>query len=421
MLEKQRIALRLSEVRQALNDLSDDAPDVDRDKLTTEYRELESRYRAAIITDSEDDAASESEPDSESTTPEQREYAQLLGAVEVTDYLTSAATGEPLTGGAALELRQHAFADASRDDLLPVEALLHRPVEGETQHRAAKDMPSNVTASDAPQDNQSAIASRVFARTASAFMGVRMPTVAAGSQTYVQLTGGATGDVRLDSMAMPALPATFSFKEINPVRLTAKYLFGIETTARLKGFEDALRADLRDTLSDKLDKLILNGQAAVNNMSPAVEGLLSETTDPDNPTVEAALLDYLNVYTGRVDGLHSEDGTNVRLLVNAATYQHARQKLYTATGQVLKSDDLSSARFRASANMPAAASMIAKGLSYTASERTGFVAPVWRGVSVIRDPYTKAGEGQVALTIVMLTGGAMVYSSVYAQHEFKLA
>ena len=71
--------------------------------------------------------------------------------------------------------------------------------------------------------------------------------------------------------------------------------------------------------------------------------------------------------------------------------------------------------------MPATAATIATLLSYTASPRAAFVQPVWRGISLIRDVYSKASEGQIALTAIMLTGGAMVDSSLYGRHEVKIA
>ena len=51
----------------------------------------------------------------------------------------------------------------------------------------------------------------------------------------------------------------------------------------------------------------------------------------------------------------------------------------------------------------------------------GYVSPVWRGVSIIRDPYSKASEGQIALTLQALLGGKMVRSAMYAQLSFKTA
>ena len=250
-------------------------------------------------------------------------------------------------------------------------------------------------------------------------MGVQRPSVPVGETHYYTLTGGASADVRSDGVAKDAEAASFTDKSVAPVRATAKYLFGVETTARIRGFEEALRADIRAVLGDKLDSLALNGQAAVNNVSPAIEGIISQLADPTNPSDEAEWDDYYGLYAARVDGKTSMDGSNVRLLVNPATYKHAVALQVKTSGELLRRV-LPDGRFRASANMPDAASGIATVLSYTASARTGFVQPVWRGISLIRDVYSNAAEGQVALTAIMLTGAAMVDSSRYGRHELKI-
>ena len=54
--------------------------------------------------------------------------------------------------------------------------------------------------------------------------------------------------------------------------------------------------------------MILNGQAAVNNVSPAVAGILMDANiaDPSNPGDIATYVDYLNAYDD-VDA-YSDDG-----------------------------------------------------------------------------------------------------------------
>ena len=188
---------------------------------------------------------------------------------------------------------------------------------------------------------------------------------------------------------------------------------------RYRGFEEALRADLSSVMSDKLDSVGLIGQAAVNNVSPAIEGLISQLPDPTNPTAVATWADYLEIFSNRVDGKYSLDGSNVRVLCNVETLKHARRVRLSSTGQIIALD-LPAGRFRASANMPAVASDIATAVTY-ASGRRGFVQPVWRGINLIRDPYSNAAEGQVALTVSMFTGAAMVDSGPYSRLEFKVA
>ena len=408
MTNTQKIALRMSEVRQRLNEVAGLEGDAFTDevrsgseKLQNEYRDLETRHRAAIIAGGEAETRAANDG-------EGREVRRLAERARLGEFLSSAAREKPVAGAEA-ELRAALNLDA---DQIPLDVLLPPGVE----ERA--DAATNVTASVA--DNQSAIAGRIFAESAGAYMGIERPTVPVGDTTFVALTAGATGDFRSDGVDKDADAATFATKTVSPSRVTARYLFGVESTVRLQGMEEALRSDLTATLADKLDAVALSGQAAVANRSPAVEGLISQLTDPTDPSDVATWGDYLGVYSGRVDGKYSADGSNVRLLVNADTFKQA-YGLQVATSGDLLSEHLPAGRFRASANMPDTASTIATALSYAAGPRRGFVQPVWRALTVIRDPYTKAASGEVALTAIVLTGAAMVDSGPYARHEFKVA
>ena len=399
MTPLQKLQIEQSETRSKIADhltrdetTADDIAELD--KLTARMKELEPLIRAALIVEPE---PVETRADA---TPEDREFADLIKRSSVADFIGES-LGEPIDG-ASLELRQ---ALALGGNSFPIDLLETRA-----------DVATNVTAS--VQESQGSIADRVFARSAGAYLGVSRPTVGIGESTYVALSTGATGDVRSDGVAKDADAANFTSKTVAPVRATARYLVGVESTVRLRGLEDALRRDLVTALSDKLDALAINGQAAVANVSPVVEGVLSNTTEPADPGNSAIADDFLDAYLDRVDGIYAYDENSVRVLVNADSFRHAR-KLRESTGGPLL-DELPDGRFRVSANLPATASTIARGISYTAG-RTGLVQPVWRSASIIRDPYTHAASGQIALTIVLLTGAAMVDAGAFAQLKFKVA
>ena len=315
--------------------------------------------------------------------------------------------------GAEAELRAALDLDA---DQIPLDMLLPSETTASAEHRA--DAATNVAASIA--ENQSSIAGRIFAASTGDFLGIDRPTVPVGDSTFIALAAGASADFRSDGVAKDAEAATFTTKTVSPSRVTARYLYGVESTVRLSGMEAALRADLTATLGDKLDRVALAGQAAVSNTSPAVEGLVSQLTAPGDPSDVATASDYLGVYPARVDGKYSADGSNVRLLVNADTFKQA-YGLQLATSGDLLSEKLPAGRFRASANMPATASDIATAISYAAGPRRGFVQPVWRAATVIRDPYSGAASGQVALTVVVLAGSALVDAAPYSLHAFKVS
>lgn len=252
-----------------------------------------------------------------------------------------------------------------------------------------------------------------------------MPTVPVGTTTYPRINSGTTADVRNPGVELDGAVATLDTVSIYPVRLTASYTYSSESLVKVVGFEDALRSDLQAVMMDKYDSLAINGQAASGTDSPAVTGIISSLTDPTNPGAEADWEDYLAAYDDRVDGKFAMTDAEVRLLVNADTYQHALGKTVGTQGRAgLLRDRLPRERFRVSANMPATASKRATAIAYAYGARNlarGFIMPTWSGIELIPDRITKAKAGQRVLTAVMHVGFGAVDMRAYTRLEYQTA
>ena len=177
-------------------------------------------------------------------------------------------------------------------------------------------------------------------------------------------------------------------------------------------------------MADKLDALVLNGQAAVANTSPASKGIIG-LTNPTDPTAVAGWKDYLEAFDNSVDGKYAISDSEVKLLVNVATWKHAQNlEVGTSGNSGILRDRLDMARFRASANMPASASNIATAIAYASGASNlarGYLAPVWNGLSLIADFTREPNEDPTNLTAIQLVGFSMVDSSAHRRLEFKLA
>ena len=408
MRESQRITVRQSELRAKINAFPEDGNATELDAMTAEYQGLESRFRAAVIMEAGDDAA---QPAADS--PENRERAVLLGRVSLADYIEEVNEGRAATG-AAKELRQAAFGE----DLAG-----YAPLDVFTMRAAEERVDAVTNIATAIQDNQQSIAGRVFNQGAMAFLGIMTPTVPVGSTTYPRLSGGTTADVRSEGVELDGTAAALTNVEINPVRLTSSYTYSTETLARIRGFEEALRVDIQGVLNEKRDFLAINGQAAVSNVSPKVDGIINGLADPTDPSDEAVWTDYLAAFDAGVDGKYAMSAEQVRLLVNSNVYQHANsQGIGTAAAGGLLRDRLPMARFRVSAAMPATASDIATAIAYSAgTPARSFVSPTWVGVQLVVDPYTLAKKGQRILTAIMMAGFDLVDTNPYRRLEFKTA
>ena len=412
MTNGQKLQLRLSEIRQSLNELSGldtptDAQRTDMDALSTEYRAKETQWRAATIAEAD-------EPETRAADGEDTERRALVERVELRSYLHEAATGRAVTG-AESELRAAVFGEHARDGLVPWEALLPR-------HEARAD-----TATTAPSDvgqSQASILGRIFADTAAAYLGVSMPHVGIGEVNYPVLSAGVSPEMKSTGAVKDAEPATISTTVLEPRRLTARYLFSVEDTARLRGMEEALRRDLSGALGEKIDDQILNG----NGTAPNVSGFLSALTAPTAPTAIATFSDFVGAASQAVDGRYARNLPGVKMLVGATTYALAGTLMNTS-GDVAVSDYLiaRSGGFITSALIPAPPASgtgqnIQAAIVYRAARGAGSaVAPVWQGLELIRDPYTHAAKGQVSITAVALWAFSVIRSDAYVRRAFKVA
>ena len=108
MTQTQKLAIRLSEIRQRLNEIAGlegdamtDEVRAEADRLAGEYRNAETQHRSALIAEGEEQRAAEGEFGAGDGEP--AEVRALLGRVRLPDYLGAAAAGIGLSrapGGA---------------------------------------------------------------------------------------------------------------------------------------------------------------------------------------------------------------------------------------------------------------------------------------------------------------------------------
>ena len=199
MTNSQTLALRLSEVRQRLNEIagldSDAMTDdirAEADRLAGEYRNAETQHRSALIAEGEEQRAAEGEFGNADGTP--AETRALLGRVTIGDYLRPAGAGLALSG-AAVEL-------ASALDV-PIAGTVHGgpaipwrvlagpspEVRADPERRAF----TETSANDGPI-MQRPILQRLFGPGVMDALGVRMDTVPAGRSEWPLITGGVAPD-----------------------------------------------------------------------------------------------------------------------------------------------------------------------------------------------------------------------------------
>ena len=377
MTPSQKIALEISETRSKINSLLEletrsTEQTGELEKLTGRMKELEIEARAAIA----------AEPDFIETvtegTPEEREIRQLAEDADL-DKIFTAALEHRGTDGREKELQDHFGLSGNQ---IPLSMLETRDV------------------TPAPADvgtNQNTIIPGVFPSSRASFLNVSMPRVGVGEESYPVLTRNA--DVHTPAENDPAAETTgaFSAEVLSPSRLQASFFYSREDRARFRGMDSALRQNLSEALADGLDKQVIVGPNGL------LTGTNLENHDVSALTTFALYMEQLAY--GRVDGIYADGAGAIKSVVGAETYAHAgaTYRNDSVDRNVLERLMQVTGGIRVSAHVPVAAGSKKKqNVVIRRGMRRDMVAPVWEGVTIIPDEVTKAANGQIVITAVML-------------------
>ena len=415
MRESQSIALKMSEIRQKLNALAEDAPDEERNALTSEYGTLESRYRAALITEDEEDRQTPT-PDVDA---EEREARMLELRISAGNYIQAVVENRSLDGREAEYQEARGLNNSSVQTLagagiqLPWAALLPR-TEAELRAGASTVAPADVGV------NQMPILARVFAQTAGAYLGVGFPQVGVGEVVYPVLTSGETPDMLEPGAEQTGTIAVFTPNVLGPKRLSARYQFRVEDLARFSMMEEALRQDLRGAMGEAMDFQVINGDATGAN----VNGFLNELTAAADGNTEWEFSEYAMQRALQVDGRYANVQEDVSILVGQDTYGHAASKYANNRSDLSGLDKMMP---RVSAHIPAKAAnaggeTVQSAIAFKKSAPgPNAVAPMWPTISLIRDQYTRADHGEISITAIGLWNFKVLREAAYAHLRAVLA
>ena len=399
MLKSLTAALRLSEIREKLNDLNavtdpSDAQQTEERDLLASQKAVEVEYRAAL-TDEADEATHPTAADAET-----RERLALVSRASI-GAIFARAVEHRATVGAEAEL-QTALDLAPNQ--VPID-LLRAPVE----HRAITPAPTHVGASE------HAVLMPIFADGDAAFLGVDQVTVPAGDVAFPVLTNRPTvGGPHADSTEVAETTGAFTAELVKPARLQAAFTYRRVDVARFSAMGEALRQALNEALSESLDVQIVSGAS----------GLLGGTNlDAHAQATTDTFSTYVSKFGfSRVDGRYAQTAKAVKVLMGSATYAHAGSvyrgdqsqesaidRLMTITGGV-----------RVSAHVPAVTSTKQQTIVRLGGRRDA-VAGLWQGVTIIPDEVTRAKHGEIIITAVLLAAVKVLRAGGFYKAEVKVA
>ena len=396
MTNSQKLAVRLSEIRQRLNEIAGLEGDAytaeiraENDKLQSEFRDAEGKYRAAVISEGEAEARA-------ATDGEAGELAGLLAGANLGRFFEAAIEHRSLADGREAELAQHFKLPANS---FPVE-LLREPVE----HRAVTTAPADAGRTQRP------IVQPVFAGGDAAFLGIPMPTVPVGDAVYPVLTTRPTvGGPHTDSSEVNETTGAFSADVLQPGRFQASFFWRRTDAARFAGLGESLRRALNSGLSEALDSKII-GQV-----------------ETDVTRTDASAADTFATYRSRlvyaaIDGRWASREGDIKLLVGGDTLGAMAGKYRANTSDDSAADSLRriSGGLKVSAHIAATAGH-KRDVLVRRGSRPDAVAPIWRGVSLIPDEISQAAKGEVKVTAVLLAAYKVTrtdgFARVQVQHQ----
>ncbi|SEJ87722.1 Phage capsid family protein [Marinovum algicola] len=398
MLDSVKIARRQSEIRQQLAELAGkETPTEDEvrsmENLDLEYRQNETRYRAALIAEDTErrDAGEELE------TRSAQEWAELMAGFEMRQVALALDEGRQLQGQTAEIVTELREQGGFRGIPVPWQALETRA--GET------------VASGTPNPIQTRpIIDRLFPGSMAARMGAQMISIDAGAVEWPVTTSSVTAgwaDGETANVAGPTVYATTD-RAMSPdhnlgiqMRITRKTLK--QSGAAL---EQAVRRDMSGAMGAAMDQAAFLGTGANGQPLGVIAGAatygITSTAINDLATWAAFRAGVTRFMTANAAG--SPDA--VRALIRPELWDYM-DGVYIDTGTGVTEWDrlvknIPAGNIAMTNNALAAPTGTPSACSALLTTSAGGVAPIfigaWGAVDMIRDPYSDAQSGGLRIT-----------------------
>ena len=416
MPNKIEIERSMSETRQVVGGLLDletrsDEQENELRAATKKLNGLETDLQAAIALDLENQRKARAAFDGE-----KREQDDLRSKVKLGAYVESALEQRGAVTGAELEFNQSMKIPADR---FPLELLAG---DEKVEKRATTNVDSAAT--------QATWLDRLFADTSAMFLGVTFQDVMPGISAHVTTTAGAAAAQRGRSDTTSDASWTVGVKEIKPTRNSVRAVFSEQDSYRLPGLEAALQRDLAMALTEGLDRIIFLGDSKAgedgsditgfNGITAAATGLVERTLKQADK-VKAA--ESLATFAAAVDGKHASSMSDLRCVASVGA-----NTLWTSTIASAAADTKTLAQFfmenglswMTRGDLEAGTAANAFG-AYVAGGRGiegAAVAAVWASGQLVRDFYSSANKGEIALTLNTYWGFEVVRASHFSRLKF---
>ena len=213
MTQTQKIQLRQSEVRQKLNAIlgADDRTaeqTAELETLTAEAQGLEVEYRAAVVAEPpSDDDTTGGTPAGD---PEERERMEVRDRARLARFVDAAISGRAVDGAESEVAAAYGCPGA-------VPLAMFETRERQPEERAVTPAPATAAT------NLGAIVPAMFQRSAAAWLGVDMPSVAAGDAGFAVVGTSVTGGVKAKSAESAETEGAITVTTAQPRRVSGAF------------------------------------------------------------------------------------------------------------------------------------------------------------------------------------------------------
>ena len=373
------------------------------DELTKGYGLLEKRYQAALTAEGDEtpEDVAETAPDGED-----KELFSLVCRARIGNYLERSASGRVLDG---VERDLNAGLKIAGGDRMPIQMLLDPAIDDGSTLEKRADAATNLSVNTVQKPEM--WLKRVFVGTSSEHLGITRKSVS-GLAAFPVVGSGVTAKTVDKTTAKDAEAFSLTVETLDPKRISARYLFSKEDAARLgpATFEENLRSDLRMSMASQMDDEVINGAGSL------FDGLAGETALTITGAADAAIadattgLEFAQGLLGLIDGQYAMQSGDIRYIVNADLFSHLKTLPLAVgtTDSVYVSawlEEVENVRGMASGHIGEITGQTGESYVYVSLMKGlsgASVHAVWDSVEIIRDPFSNAESGQVALTLCAL-------------------
>lgn len=408
MLQSTKLQRRQSEIRQELATLSaSDSPTDDQiarmGELDAEYRNNETRYRAALVAEDTE----RREAGAELSTRGDREWSDLVGKFELRQVALLLDEGTPLAGQTAEIVQEMRAHGGFQGCPVPWETLEQRA--GETVGGGVPDPIRTMPIID-----------RLFASSVAARMGVRTVNIPFGQNDYPIVSSSVAagwGDGELADVAGPTVFSTGN-KSLQP---NSNLGIQMEISRRSmkqvgNGLEQAVRRDMSEAIRSALDQAVFLGTGANGQPTGILPGA-SAASVTETAVDAAATWSALRGAVTRFLTANAADGPGqVRVLMRPEVWDALEGAVFDSGSGLTEWDrvtrNIPAQNIAISSNTldaPTGSPTVSKVLlSTVASGVAPALLGLWGAVDLIRDPYTLAKSGQLKLTALVTADVAIL-------------